>query len=52
MRTIFYSVVNTKTKAREFTTCQGKKRAEEKLAELQEQNPNNCYIITYKYGNI
>lgn len=52
MRTIFYSVVNTKTKVREFTTCQGEKRAKEKLTELQEQNPNNCYIITYKYGNI
>ena len=52
MRAIFYSVVNTKTKAREFTTCQGEKRAKEKLAELQEQNPNECYIITFKWGSI
>lgn len=52
MRTIFYSVVNTKTKKREWVGCQGEVRAREELAKLQKQNPNECYIVTYKFDSI
>lgn len=51
MRTIFYSVLNSDTNEKVLIGCDSRK-AEEKLAEMQKNNPEGNYKIVYKWGSI
>ena len=51
MRTIFYAVLNTDTMVKTSVGC-SHIRAEEKLAEMQKENPKGNYKIVYKWGSI
>ena len=51
MRTIFYSVIETKT-MKKTSVGVSLTKAEQKLAELQKANPNANYRIIYKWGSI
>ena len=51
MRTIFYAVLNLDTMEK---TCIGVNhlKAEEKLTEMQKENPKGNYKIIYKWASI
>ena len=51
MRTIFYSVVNLDTMKKTFVGVNHSK-TEEKLVEMQKENPKGNYKVVYKWGNI